>query len=258
MLLMSSKTKPYFSRLIRRAVSLGQAGGHLLWPGRCSICRASVLPSDEGFCRSCWGDLSQAVSADYCRRCGRDVSPYGIVAGRCGHCQDKTYEYDGVIRVGSYESTLRAMILSLKFSEKTEWVAPLAAMLHHAVTAGSLLGQIDILVPVPLHWRRRIKRGFNQSYLLAKKMRLPRVLISTDLVRIRHTQQQWDLDPAQRRRNVKGAFAVRKGHPFVGKTVVLVDDITTSGATLTECAHTLKIAGARRVIAAVLATAYHG
>ena len=149
------------------------------------------------------------------------------------------------------------MILSLKFSEKTEWVVPLATMLRQAMTAVRLSEQIDMLVPVPLHWRRRIKRGFNQSHLLAKRVKLPQIPVSTDLVRVRHTTQQWYLNAAQRRRNVKGAFAVRKGHLFAGKTVALVDDITTSGATLTECAKALKLAGAIKVISVVLATAYH-
>ncbi|MHC4231196.1 MAG: ComF family protein [Planctomycetota bacterium] len=234
-----------------------QAGSHFLWPGRCSVCRESILPEDERLCQSCWQDLSRVVSTDYCRRCGRDVSIYGIVQGKCGQCQDFQFEYDGVIRVGSYESTLRSMILALKFSEKTEWVIPLATMLRQAITATHLPEQIDIVVPVPLHWRRRIKRGFNQSYLLAKELRLSQIPISTDLVRVRHTKQQWDLNSAQRRRNVKGAFGVRKGHLFGDKTVALIDDIITSGATLAECAKTLKQAGARKVIASVLADACH-
>jgi ComF family protein len=254
---MWSQTKERCVGLFHRILPFYQAGGHFLWPGRCPVCRASILPTDEGLCQSCWQDLSKAVSADYCRRCGRDVSPYGIVHGKCGHCQDIQLEYDGVIRVGCYESTLRSMILSLKFSEKTEWVAPLATMLRQAMTAVRLSEQIDMLVPVPLHWRRRIKRGFNQSHLLAKKLKLPKIPVSTDLVRVRHTKQQWDLNAAQRQRNVKGAFAVRKGHPFTDKSVALVDDITTSGATLTECAKALKQAGAKKVVSVVLATAYH-
>ena len=229
----------------------------MLWPGRCGVCKVSILPSDEGLCSACWQNLSKAVSADYCRRCGRDVSVYGVVLGKCGHCLDIDLEYDGVVRVGSYESTLRSMILKLKFSEKTEWVAPLAAMLRQAMVTAGVVGQIDMLVPVPLHWRRRLKRGFNQSHLLAKRLKLPQIPVSTDLVRIRHTQHQWDLNSAQRRRNVKGAFAVRKGHRFTGKTLALVDDITTSGATLVECTKVLKEAGAKKVISAVLATAYH-
>ncbi len=243
--------------MIRLAVSLVQAGGHILWPGQCLACKAPILPSDDRLCRRCWQELSQAVSADYCRRCGRDVSPYGIVAGRCGHCQDEPYHYDGIVRVGRYESTLRSLTLSLKFAERTEWAAMLSGMLRQAVLTGGLSAAFDYLVPVPLHWKRRLQRGFNQSHLLAKGLKLPQVPVSTDLVRIRNTQQQWNLKPPQRRRNVKGAFAVRKGHPFDGKTVALVDDIITSGATLNECAKILKRAGARKVIALVIAAAYH-
>ena len=254
---MWSRAKERCVGLFHRILPFYQAGGHFLWPGRCRICGECILPDDEGLCRSCWQDLAGAVSADYCRRCGRDVSVFGIVGGRCGHCQEIQLEYDGVIRVGNYESTLRSMILSLKFSEKTEWAAPLATMLRQALATSRLSEQIDLLVSVPLHWRRRIGRGFNQSHLLAKKLNLPRIPVSTDLVRVRHTKRQWDLTTAQRQRNVKGAFAVRKGHPFAGKTVALIDDITTSGATLTECAKALKQAGAIKVISVVLATAYY-
>ena len=254
---MKIQAKECCADLFHHMLPYFKAVNHFLWPGQCSVCRESILPEDERLCQSCWQNLSKAVSTDYCRRCGRDVSIYGIVQGKCWQCQDLQLEYDGVIRVGSYESTLRSMVLSLKFSEKTEWAAPLGTMLRQAMTATHLSEQIDMVVPVPLHWRRRIKRGFNQSYLLAKELRLSQIPVSTDLVRVRHTKQQWDLNSAQRRRNVKGAFGVRKGHLFAGKTVALIDDITTSGATLAECAKTLKQAGAQKVIAPVLATAYH-
>jgi ComF family protein len=229
---------------------------HLLWPDECASCRKPVTAADEGLCSGCWQAISKAISADYCRRCGRQVSPFGIVQGKCGFCRDLSFTYDGIIHVGCYEETLRSLILSLKFSERTEWADYLALMLREAVLAGGFGSCIEVIVPVPLHWRRRLKRGFNQSYLLARKMRLDRAEVLTDLVRVRNTEQQWELTEAQRRRNVKGAFAVRKGHRFEGKTILLVDDITTSGATLEECARTLKNAGAAKVFAAVLATAY--
>lgn len=244
-------------QIIHKAKTLYYSLCHVLWPGRCPICRESILPADEGMCRCCWQDLSKAVSADYCRRCGRDVSPFGIVQGKCGHCQELQLEYDGVARVGSYESTLRSMILALKFAERTEWVPRLSEMLDQALSMSGFLNRVDFIVPVPLHWRRRLTRGFNQAHLLSKKLSLQGKPISTDLVRIRNTQQQWDLTPPQRRRNVKGAFAVRKGHSFKDKSVLLVDDISTSGATVTECSKILKQAGAQNVFVAVVATAYH-
>ena len=230
---------------------------HLFWPGCCLVCDSSIHPADEGLCMDCWQQLSASVASDYCRRCGRDVSPYGIVDGTCGGCREKHYHYDGIVRVGVYESTLRSLILAFKFSEKTELAPRLAEMLRQALSASRLYEMIEVIVPVPLHWRRKIYRGYNQSWLLAKKVRDEEQHLSTDLVRVRNTEQQWDLTPAQRRRNVKGAFAVRKGHPFKDRNILLIDDITTSGATLNECAKTLKAAGAENVYAAVLATAFH-
>jgi ComF family protein len=109
---------------------------------------------------------------------------------------------------------------------------------------------------VPLHWTRRLRRGYNQSQLLAKQLHQPRARISTDLVRVRRTRAQPQVaTPAARARNVAGAFVVRYGHGFAGRRVCLVDDIKTSGATLNECAKALKEAGAARVYALVLAVA---
>jgi ComF family protein len=150
---------------------------------------------------------------------------------------------------------MRNLILQLKFREMTEFKTLLGRMLETVFETGHWTDRVDYLVPVPLHWRRRLERGFNQSYLLAQCLRRSGIPICLDLVRIRYTRRQWDLPPAQRRRNVKGAFAVRKDHPFSGKTLCLVDDITTSGATLSECARTLKHAGAEKVYAIVLAVA---
>jgi ComF family protein len=239
-----------------RLLHLLEGPAQILWPNACSVCHKPVLPADDRLCRACWQEISQAIVSDYCRRCGRDVSPFGIVDGKCGHCRDVEFPWDGIIRVGSYADAFRSLILSLKFSERTEWADRLALMLRNAVLAAGVVDQIDFLVPVPLHWRRRLRRGFNQSRLLAQKMKLCGPVIQTDLVRIRYTEQQWNLTAPQRRRNVKGAFAVRHGHPFEGKTVLLVDDITTSGATLVECSKVLKQAGAKKVFAAVLAAAY--
>lgn len=235
---------------------LFQCAAHLFWPGRCLVCQQTIHPDEDGLCTACWTELSKSVAADYCRRCGRDISPFGIVNGRCGGCQDKKLAFDGIVRAGLYESTLRSLILSFKFSEKTELLTQLSTMLKQAVVAGGFYDQVETVVPVPLHWRRQIGRGYNQSYLLAKHIAPNRNCVSIDLVRIRNTAQQWDLTPAQRRRNVKGAFAVRRGHPFAGKTILLVDDISTSGATLSECAKTLKAAGAQKVYTAILAAAF--
>jgi len=132
-------------------------------------------------------------------------------------------------------------------------LAPLA----DAALQGSRFHEtIDLFVPVPLHWTRRILRGYNQADLIAGRLHHPRARVSTDLVRIRRTRTQPQaVTPAARARNVAGAFVVRDGHGFAGRTICLIDDIKTSGATLNECARTLKEAGAAKVYALVLAVA---
>jgi ComF family protein len=158
-------------------------------------------------------------------------------------------------RVGVYAEALRRMILAFKH-DRSEFAAALAPLADAALQGSSFCNQIDLLVPVPLHWTRRLRRGYNQSHLIAKRLHHPRARISTDLVRARRTPAQPQMPTAAARaRNVAGAFAVRGGHDFSGKTICLVDDVKTSGATLNECAKALKEAGAARVYALVLAVA---
>jgi ComF family protein len=132
----------------------------------------------------------------------------------------------------------------------------LGFLANSSLQGSSFFNEIEFFVPVPLHWTRRLFRGYNQSLVLTKKLEHPTAKINTELVRIRRTKPQPAMisEPA-RARNVAGAFAVRRGHRFAGRSVCLVDDIKTSGATLNECAKTLKEAGASKVFALVLAVA---
>ena len=228
---------------------------HLLFPPHCVVCRAPICRSDQGLCPACWQELSRNVAGDYCRRCGRNASPHGIINNRCGACQDEEFAFDGIVRAGVYETALRNLVLSFKFHQKTEHNRRLSEMMKNALAVSGLAGRINMFVPVPLHWRRHLERGYNQSLYLAKGICDKSNQVSSDLVRTRYTQRQWSLTDTQRRKNVKGAFAVRRGHPFKGKTIGLVDDITTSGATLSECAKVLKEAGAVNIYAIVAAVA---
>jgi len=228
---------------------------HLLWPAVCNSCGTSIAEAENGLCRDCWGELLSCVGGDYCFRCGKDASKYAAIGQGCANCQDKEIHFDGVARGGVYDGSLRNMILAFKFRDRTELDRQLCFMVNSALQGSEFLDQIDLFVAVPLHWRRRLERGYNQSLILCKGIEHAKGRISSDFVRVRYTERQWNLSPAKRRRNVAGAFAVRKGHDFAGRTVCLVDDITTSGATLNECAKTLKEAGAEKVFAVVAAVA---
>ena len=228
--------------------------GHLLWPGICVNCDSNLAETASALCADCWSQLASLCTPDYCRRCGRDVSKYGIYDDSCPNCQSEEIHFDAIARAGIYDDVLRNIILAFKHN-KTELDLVLAGLINSALQTSSFGGEIDLFVPVPLHWRRRLTRGYNQSHILTKKL-THQAKISTDLVRIRFTKFQPDmLTAAGRAKNVAGAFAVRYKHPFEGRRICLVDDVKTTGATLNECARTLKEAGASRVFALVLAVA---
>ncbi len=169
-----------------------------------------------------------------CRRC-RDASPL-IAHSRA---------------VGEYSGTLRAAVHLLKYEKRRSIAGRLAAMM---VTAGrDVLNGADAAVPVPLHWTRSWQRGFNQASLLAGQLGLR---VWPALRRVRATTPQVSLAAGARRRNVRNAFAIARrrwpGRPgwaamLKGTTVVLVDDVATTGATLEACARVLRAAGVREV-----------
>jgi competence protein ComFC len=165
------------------------------------------------------------------------------------------YHFDAIAGCGVYDKTLRSMILAFK-NTHCELVSILSPIAESALQNSSFADKIDFLVPVPLHWLRRLRRGYNQAKLIAEQLSTKKRKMNTDLVRIRNTAAQPSfISAAAKARNVADAFAVRKGHNFAGKEICLVDDIKTTGATLNECAKTLKQAGAKKVYALVLAVA---
>ncbi len=227
----------------------------LVWPAACINCRERICETEKNLCKDCWDQLLFSTSGDYCPRCGRDVSKYALLEGVCPDCQGKKVYFDQIIRSGVYAEALRKMILAFK-NGRTELDKVLDFLANSALQGGGFINDIDFFVPVPLHWSRRLVRGYNQSLVLAKKLKHPTARINTDLVRVRRTKTQPLMaSPAARIRNVAGAFAVRHGHNFTGRNICLVDDIKTTGATLNECTKTLKQAGASKVFALVLAVA---
>lgn len=154
-------------------------------------------------------------------------------------------EVDGLIAAFVYEGRMRQALHDLKFSRKTALVGPLAEILAERIDFS-----YDLVVPVPIHWTRRALRGFNQAELLCDC--LPSELIKTDiLVRTRMTRPQRLLGKSDRTRNVDGAFLAKKR--LDGMSLVLVDDICTSGATLRACIDALKLVGAKEVRPVVVA-----
>ena len=169
----------------------------------------------------------------------------------CHHCRAGRSLIACSRAIGEYAGTLRAAVHLLKY-EKRRSIAPrLAAMM--VVSGADVLDGADAIVPVPLHWVRQWRRGFNQASLLARDLG---VRVWPALARVRATRPQVDLTADARRQNVRRAFAIaRRRWPvgqrwpdeLKGKVVVLVDDVTTTGATLEACAEVLRKAGVREV-----------
>jgi ComF family protein len=232
-----------------------QSLNQLFWPAVCVNCKQSICETDKSLCKNCWDQLLSCTGADYCRRCGRDASRYGLLDGVCPDCQGKQIHFDQIARSGVYREALQKMILAFK-KGRTELDSVLGFLANSALQGSGFLNAIELFVPVPLHWSRRLVRGYNQSLVLTKKLEHLSAGINTDLVRIRRTKSQPTMaSAAARAKNVAGAFAVRYGHQFTSRNVCLVDDIKTTGATLNECAKTLKQAGVSKVFALVLAVA---
>ena len=228
----------------------------LLWPSFCINCGTNICQSENHLCEKCWSELLACTDGEYCLGCGINVSQYGIVNNACPRCQANRFHFDRIIRCGIYDQALKKIILSFKFKDRTELALMLAMLANSALQGSGISSEIDFFVPVPIHWTRRLKRGYNQSTLIAKKLKHRTAIINTDLVRIRRTKAQMAItSPAGRARNVANAFAVRYGHNFENASVCLIDDIKTTGSTLNECAKSLKEAGAKKVIALVLTVA---
>jgi competence protein ComFC len=253
---MNRKKRKYTPFPIKQAGRLLiQSINQLFWPAACINCRENISETDNGLCNNCWNQLLACTMADYCQHCGRDTGRAAQLEGICPDCQGKTIHFDKIARAGLYAQSLQHMIVAFK-NGKTELDIILGFLADSALQGGGFRDEIDFFVPVPLHWSRRLTRGYNQSHILIKKLKHSRAKISTDLVRIRRTKAQPTMtSPTARARNVAGAFAVRNRHNFNGRKICLVDDIKTTGATLNECAKMLKNAGAAKVFALVLAVA---
>ncbi len=181
--------------------------------------------------------------------------------GRCVHCRDHEPAFDRAVSFGEYKGALRGLIHLLKYEGMRPVAVPLAEMLGEAI-ADLGLDASPVLVPVPLHKARWHDRGFNQAELIARaasKYFERKLAIAPEaLVRRRETISQVGLSREERIENMRDAFRVADPKAVRGRNVLVVDDVMTTGTTLSECARVLKAAGAERVWAVTVARAFQG
>jgi len=228
----------------------------LILPRTCPACGTNH-EAEGPFCERCGRRLLALAALAYCPRCGTTLGP-ALPGGEegCPACPKVMPRHRRLVRLGPYADPLRPAIRRLKYRRATDASGPLSRLLAEAVAARCADLRPDVVVPVPMYWLRRVGRGWNHSAVLARgvarRIGLP---MQEPLVRVRNTLPQVHLPVSRRSANVRGAFAVRRGADVDGAGVLLVDDVTTTGATVNEAARVLLAAGAREVVVAVLAKA---
>ncbi|HXO22620.1 MAG TPA: ComF family protein [Thermoanaerobaculia bacterium] len=230
---------------------------HALLPSCCLGCgRALRGQAPLGLCAGCRGRLRRADRRDRdgggpCAGCGRRLAGPTPRGYRCGRCRAAPPACDRLLALWSYEEPLTAVVQRLKFGRLDYLGRHLANAM--ALELGAELAGLDLVVPVPLHWRRRLARGYNQAERIARPLALRLGLpFAPALRRSRATPPQTSLGRAERLSNLERAFQARAVEPPLrGRRVLLVDDVATTGATLNAAARALKRAGAAQVVAVV-------
>jgi len=235
--------------------AVGRAADALIFPWSCPLCEE--MGSNGPFCAICRQELlAQAARASLlaCPRCAHSTGPFGDLRGGCAACRGQSLGFDAALAFGPYEGALRTLCLQLKHEENA-WLAPwLTDLLVEAKReAIAQLPSDAWVVPVPLHWWRELQRGYNQSEALAgglaRHLGLP---VRKPLRRALATHRLAAMGSTERREVMRSAFRVRHYARLSGRTVLLVDDVLTTGATCGAAARALKQAGAARVVAIVI------
>jgi ComF family protein len=228
----------------------------LAFPFSCALCGAEVRGGP--LCATCRGGVI-AAGRPACRRCAMTLGPWAQDALGCSECHGRSLGFDGAIALGPYQGLIKNLCLQLKH-ERQAWLAPWIADLV-AEARGEALRAVgaSVVVPVPLHWTRRLARGYNQSESLAGRLALRLGARPGKLLRrVRATPVLAGKRPTERSELLRAAFRVGHGVKLHGQTVLLVDDVLTTGATCGSAARALKRAGAARVVAVVIGRAGRG
>lgn len=230
-------------------------GVDLLWPPQCPSCGASVQDAGR-LCVACWEELT-FIASPQCVCCGVPLSDVFDDFTLCGECLRACPPFEHARAACVYDEASRALILPFKHADRTDLLPTIVNLLQRPV--GPLLARADIVTPVPLHWTRLLSRRYNQAALISNKLAgIGNVRTVPDLVtRKKRTPSQGGRSKRGRQHNVKGAFRVPERYrpQLRDQRVLLVDDVMTTGATVSEVSRALLRAGAGAVDVITIARA---
>jgi ComF family protein len=225
-----------------------------LFPWSCAVCRVGY----EGrgtLCEECFDALRKLEDEPHCDVC---AMPLPMIGSPCPYCKGKgPPNFERVVRLAAFHDPVRVLIHHLKYHRRWGIGEELANLLIEQERVKGLLQNSDVLVPVPLHWRRQITRGYNQAQVIARHLgkRCGKAVVRA-VRRVKNTETQTRLHSHHKREeNLRDAFAlVRGGNKIEGKHVVVIDDVWTTGATMQAMARELKKAKPASLSAIVVAT----
>ncbi len=227
-----------------------------VYPQACSLCRKPLSRVEKEVCEECWNTLA-SLPAPFCPYCKSFLEDSSELLEHVCPYLDKPEDRKilAAISLGTFDDHYQNLIHRFKYDKKTPLGKRLAHRLGEAVAREREFARCDFIVPVPLHRARCRERGFDQSEILgegiSQKTNLP--LEKGVLKRKKNTKDQTYLNAQQRAENVRDAFSISQPEMVENKKVILVDDVTTTGATLNECARMLQDSGAKSIFAATLA-----
>lgn len=227
----------------------------LCLPRACADCqRIGTLPQ-KSWCGACWEKIP-LIAPPLCPVCGRPfrnapTSPDHL----CGDCMERRFLFDAARSAVFHEGTVRTRVHQFKFGGQLKWTPCLVELLETAYAAWGLPVP-DLIVPVPLHPKRLSQRGFNQCGVLARELgrKIKAPVLPGALLRKNRTLPQTRLKRSERLKNVKGAFEISDERKVRGRRILLIDDVFTTGTTLSECAKVLKKKGGASEVYALTVT----
>src|SRR5947208_12561200 len=227
----------------------------LLYPPGCTICRKSIR-AGEYLCDQ-WETKAVRIVAPFCQKCSKPFEGSITNTFACANCAHRTIYFDAAVAAYRGRGIVRQIIHDFKYGRQIHLRHLVARWLYAAFDDERLRGrEFDMIVPVPLHPARQRERGFNQANLLAELLTAQISIPSKPVLkRVRYTTTQTALDRAERMENLHNAFRLRRNANVRGLRVLLIDDVLTTGSTLSECARILKRSGAISVHAATAARA---
>ena len=229
----------------------------LIYPNCCPACKNRIAPAKEEvlICAGCWKNIEKNLPP-FCVSCGRRLDRLSTAKNICSGCLKSRFDFDRAFSPCAYTGTIKKLIHEFKYSGKDYLGRPLARLMNEFIKEYRLpIEYLDFIVPVPLHKSRLKQREFNQARVLSEEIarEFNKKVLPDVLVRSRPTRTQTELTPAERRRNVENSFTVSNCSLVKDTSLLLVDDVLTTGATSSEAARALKESGAKIIFVMTLA-----